>query len=387
MWRRSSGLRPILWAAGLLLWVGCSFGEPSGYPNSGPVTFGPGDSATGGADQTDAESGAMDPSAGPMTGDGGSSEGGSDSAESGAGCVPEAEVCDGVDNDCDGVEDNDDPGGGEACDTGMSGACAAGQTACEGGAIACVPLARSQRELCDNLDNDCDGVEDNGNPGGGAPCVTGMPGICADGTEICESGSIVCVADEVAAAEVCDGVDNDCDGVEDNGDPGGGGGCATGSPGICAAGTLTCTSGALECVPDQVAQPDEICGNSLDDDCNGMDDDGCTGGCPFGLCETSGMPQTPGCDPCVDAVCMADAFCCSATWDSVCVNLVETACGQADCVDPDCSHLVCDSGGPLDALCHPCVAAVCLADLFCCTVTWDMLCINAVATECGLACP
>ncbi|HVE65452.1 MAG TPA: S8 family serine peptidase, partial [Thermoanaerobaculia bacterium] len=33
----------------------------------------------------------------------------------------------------------------------------------------------------DGVDNDCDGIIDDGNPGGGAACTTGQPGVCADG--------------------------------------------------------------------------------------------------------------------------------------------------------------------------------------------------------------
>jgi len=52
-------------------------------------------------------------------------------------CTPE--VCDGVDSDCDGVIDNGNPGGGVACN---SGPCGAGITLCSNGALTCVPASR-----------------------------------------------------------------------------------------------------------------------------------------------------------------------------------------------------------------------------------------------------
>ena len=51
------------------------------------------------------------------------------------------------------------------CDTGMPGVCAQGVTECQIGAgITCKPTIRSSPETCNNLDDDCDGVIDNGCP-------------------------------------------------------------------------------------------------------------------------------------------------------------------------------------------------------------------------------
>jgi hypothetical protein len=69
--------------------------------------------------------------------------------------------------------------------------------------------------VCDGLDNDCDDVVDNGNPGGGATCGATDVGECSFGTTACQDGGIVCVGDVGPAAEVCDGLDNNCDGAVD----------------------------------------------------------------------------------------------------------------------------------------------------------------------------
>jgi len=72
-------------------------------------------------------------------------------------------------------------------------------------------------EACDGLDNDCDGKIDEGNPGGGGSCDTGLLGVCSSGELACESGSLQCNQTTSSGDEVCDGLDNDCDGAVDEG--------------------------------------------------------------------------------------------------------------------------------------------------------------------------
>jgi hypothetical protein len=145
---------------------------------------------------------------------------------SGAACAvycasPHAEVCNGLDDDCDGVVD-EGLGLGAACTSGV-GACAKqGALVCGGGAVVCSAIAGApQAESCNGLDDDCDGNTDEGF-GLGVPCSAGVGACLAQGAIVCDgAGAATCDAVPGAPSEeVCgDGVDDDCDGVADDGCP------------------------------------------------------------------------------------------------------------------------------------------------------------------------
>ncbi len=253
------------------------------------------------------------------------------------------EICDGMDNDCDGLvdeglattpywfdTDGDGFGGffyGSLCaDPGPGTSTIAGD--CNDGDAGSFPGAA---EVCDGLDNDCDGIVDEGlartpywfdtdgdgfggffygnlcaDPGAGTSLV---PGDCNDGRPDTYPG----------APEVCDGADNDCNGLVDDGVPfadfwfdADGDGCGgayfgsaceqpagtVASPGDCddfdPAHCTTCpdpcgeppwpdsdndgTPDCLDCSPgDPSSYPGapEVC-DGADNDCNGFPDDGLT---------------------------------------------------------------------------------------------------------------
>ena len=108
-----------------------------------------------------------------------------------------------------------------------------------------------------------------GNDYGEDPDGDSFTSCTSDSGGDCNQGN---VAVYPGATEACNNVDDNCNGTVDEGDPGGGGTCATGNSGVCSAGTIHCVAGALACVQNQPAVT-EICGNVLDDDCDGTVDE------------------------------------------------------------------------------------------------------------------
>lgn len=195
-----------------------------------------------------------------------------------------AERCDGKDNNCNGVIDEGNPESGRDCTTGKPGICGAGKTSCSGGSLGCNQQVFPSAETCDGKDNNCDGSIDEGNPGGTMSCNTGKLGVCSAGVTWCQSGSIQCVPKNAASVEVCDGLDNDCNGATDEGfsfltyykdADGDGWGSSTGSISSCKDLSSYVTKGGDCHDTNSSVYPGatEIC-NGVDDNCNGSVDEG-----------------------------------------------------------------------------------------------------------------
>ncbi|MBT9554918.1 MAG: hypothetical protein IV100_02765 [Myxococcales bacterium] len=195
------------------------------------------------------------------------------------------ETCNAIDDDCDGETDEGVAGLGDACSTGAHGQCAEGTTNCLDGQVVCL-LPTASKETCNGLDDDCDSLTDEGNPGSGDDCDTGLLGLCGVGISNCGGlGEVVCtiVLSPGLLPETCNGVDDDCDGATDNYADDAGEPCTTFFPGQCGLGTLACTQDGLSCLPGIPTL--EKC-NGLDDNCDGTTDEGNPGGgmlCSTGL--------------------------------------------------------------------------------------------------------
>jgi len=265
---------------------------------------------------------------------------------SGDGCEYDCEITsnqdlgDNLDNDCDGEVDEDSvcpEGNQETCGSDV-GECSSGWRECVNGAWSdCSDNVGPQPDLCDTLDNDCDGeadedfnlVTDVTNCGScGTSCAVDNANVnCVDGS--CELASCTtsyhdlngeyadgceyqCVV-TVNGNEVCDEIDNDCNGEVDEGfdlltDASNCGSCGTNCSTLSATSEVSCVAGVCQldaCLAgyyDIDADPDngceyacspsnggeEIC-DGVDNDCDNELDEGCPLSvvqcnicCPFG---------------------------------------------------------------------------------------------------------
>lgn len=292
--------------------------------------------------------------------------------------LPGADECNGFDEDCDGSPDDSCAcvdGDTQSChkdpEVAGIGECVMGTQVCNAGKWgACEGFVMPKPEVCNLKDDNCNGEIDEGDLGEGLPCsVPGLLGPCRNGVTVCGPGGLDCQQTVFATAERCNGSDDDCDGVPDQGNPGGGEQCLiTGNPeirGACAVGVKTCEGGELKCR--QVNLPTiEVC-DLIDNDCNGVVDNGSL--CCLDTVLNGGESDTdcggacgPTCAPgrrciqdtdCASLVCGEGGACRAAACNDRRRNGSESdvdcgggcpipcAIGQSCVIPSDCASLVC----------------------------------------------
>jgi MYXO-CTERM domain-containing protein len=204
-------------------------------------------------------------------------------------------------------------GGGDPCNTGLQGACSVGRTDCVADASqtpACRPVITPGKELCDNIDNDCNGMVDDGN-------------LCPAG-KICDKGQCV---------------------------------------GLCSTGEITCPLGTM-CNPDGYCI-DTACATTtcpMGQACReGKCVEPCMGvTCPFGQSCQLGRCV----DPCSAVTCPAGRVCERGLCVSECPCRACAAgleCNAGRCVDMACSNINCPAGQlcELGKCIDPCAGVVC----------------------------
>lgn len=352
--------------------------------------------------------------------------------------APVAEICgDGLDNDCSGAiddvrswyGDSDADGYGDLATEIFTCAQPAGfvdnSNDCDDANASINPGAA---EICDGLDNDCDGQIDTSVPGGQvwwadmdgdgfggsqqstSGCNQPPPGYTADSSDCYDYD----VAVHPGAPEVCNGYDDNCDNQIDET-------CGPDSDSDGYSDALDCNPYNAMIYPGAV----EACGDGIDNDCNGQVDENCTGeqicndgmdndgnglaDCADPSCSAScvdsdadGYPDGADCGPFNASIHPGGAEVCGDGVDNNCNGQVDENCideqicddgidndgnGLADCADPSCSAFCVDSDGdgyPDAVDCAPTYGSIHPGAPEICSDGIDNNCDGQVDENCGL---
>jgi hypothetical protein len=210
--------------------------------------------------------------------------------------------------------------------------------------------------------------------GGGEPCETAKPGVCAQGLTGCSTGAAPgeCQQLEAASPEVCDGLDNDCDGLIDNDKP-------CGTEGSCVNGSCVQACGGVEfpCPGAQVCDD----GECVDAACMGVScpagqicqQGACRAPCEDVVCPLGQLCRAGVCkDPCAAVSCKAGSVCrlgaclesctCNGCLDGLACDSASGSCMEAGCIGVSCAPgEACSQGSCTDA----CAGARCPRGVAC----------------------
>ena len=192
---------------------------------------------------------------------------------------PTQELCDNSDNNCNGKVD-EYFNIGEDCSSGQGECQVVGKYICSSDkkSTVCDALPKkSQNEICDGKDNNCDGKIDE-NFKLNEKCYVGEGECKTEGKTVCSANKLETICEAISGKsvkETCDYLDNDCDGKTDE-DFNSGKECYTGVGECKTVGKFVCATNKLETICDAVAKEPskEICDNK-DNDCDNKVDEDC----------------------------------------------------------------------------------------------------------------
>ena len=228
------------------------------------------------------------------------------------------DICDGVDNDCDSQTDEN-----IAVLTCGKGVCQKVVPGCAFGAPGvCDPLGGATVEECNFSDDDCDGeIDESSSP------ITCGEGICEVTVSGCVGGANkLCTPLDLQKPDVCNGLDDDCDGETDENQ-----GTLTCGKGACTRETSLCVLGVLQACDADTGQAPELC-NNVDGDCDSeTDEDLGTVDCGQGQCKRPIAACANGAPSICDAFLGLKPEICDA-FDNDCDGTTDDGLGEFTCI-------------------------------------------------------